>query len=253
MIDFRKVIKSTAASGIQGHFPGSGQHFLASVQEWQGLQGFLGSIIDIQAIHQLFKQDQIVLFHGLLQRLAVTFCQLVLLHDPAEEFHLPQTELEVREPGRQQAAHRQGNDLRISRSAAAAHQFHASLIELALPASLGLLIAEDTGDIGATQRKLSFLQAAAHQPGDRRGHLMAQGHHAVILADELVEMRLQIVAAAPVQGFQILYGRRHHLIIAPACKEPGQLGLDDPLLRCLSRQEISGAVWYFQYFLLFQI
>ena len=168
--------------------------------------------------------------------------ELVLVHDARDELDLAEADREVREAGAQQALDGERDDLGISKGRRAAHELDAGLMELTLAASLRLLIAEGTADVGELQRLRIVAQAAGCEARNRRRHLVAQRERAVVLVEELEEMRLQCAARAERQVVEVLDGRRDDLVVAPLRKQGSELRLDGALLRSLHRQEVAHAV-----------
>ena len=71
---------------------------------------------------------------------------------------------------------------------------------------------------------------------------MAQRERAVVLVEELKEMRLQCAARAERQVVEVLDRRCDDLIVAPLGEQRSELRLNGALLCRLYRQEIAHAV-----------
>ena len=180
--------------------------------------------------------------HGSLEFFLDTAGEMELVHDARDEFHLAKADREILETDTQETLDGQCDDLGISKSRRTAHEFDTALMEFTLTASLRLLITESTADIGELQRLRIIAQTACRQARNRRRHLMAQCHRAVVLIKKLEKMLLKIPVRTERQILEVFNGRRDDLIVSPLSKQCGQLRLDGPLLRCLHGQEVTRTI-----------
>ena len=246
LINLGEIVQGTAGLLIHGHVVRLFQHILVTMQQRQLLHHILCRLGQLSSIHNLPQCHQVTALYSILDLLLLLRENAALLHQPIDELNLSQANLEILQPCFLHDGNSQRNHLRIGSCLGAANQLHPCLMELALTAGLGFLIAENAADIGQLVRQPFLTQAACHHPGNRRGHLVAQCHGAVLLVKKLEHLGLQIAAVAHGEGIQKLNGRRYHLIIAPQLELPGNPGLNRPFLSCLLRQKITGSVWNFQ-------
>ena len=100
-------------------------------------------------------------------------------------------DLEALEAERAQALHRHGDDLDLGLGLVEPDQLDARLVELAVVRELGLVVAEDVGDVAQAQRLGLVAQPRGHDARDLGRDVGAQGEHAAGLAiDELEHVLL---------------------------------------------------------------
>ena len=189
-VDLREVVECAAALLVECQRVALLEHVLAAVQQRQIAERLLGLLRKSERLDRAVEGDEVVLLERRLELLLRLVGELVLVHDARDELDLAEADREVREAGAQQALDGERDDLGISKGRRATHELDAGLMELTLAASLRLLIAEGTADIRELQRLRIVAQAAGCEARNRRRHLVAQRERAVVLVEELEEMRL---------------------------------------------------------------
>ena len=133
-----------------------------------------------------------------------------------EDAHVAQVQLEIAQARRQQALHADLDDLGVGLGGGRADELHAGLKELALAARLGLVVAEDVGEVAEAQGAGLVGQLGARQPRHLGGDVGPQGQDGALAVQHAVEVGLLVGAIAAEQDVVVLVGGGDDLGVAPA-------------------------------------
>ena len=122
-----------------------------------------------------------------------------VLEDAAEEIRLADVELESLQAERAEPFDRHGDQLGVALGIGQADQLHARLVELAVAPDVGLVVAEDVGQVGEAKRLGLLAHPRGDDARDLRRHVRAQGEEPAALAVHHLEHPL-LAAPGPSPG-----------------------------------------------------
>jgi hypothetical protein len=132
----------------------------------------------------------------------------------------------------------QGNDLGVSRPGVHTNKLNACLREFMPAAGLGLLVAENGPDVGATQWHRLVQQLGSGHTRDLRRKVRTQGYGPPLTIKEAVHRGLEFGASANAKICSVLERRWDDLLIPPAGKTGPQVILGSPYPVCIRQESI---------------